>query len=152
MATPDERELVVRWLDFLRRSLLGKLEGLTEEQARWRPDGKLLPVLGVVNHLTRVEWRWIDGAFLGGETSRSEQEFFPPASANVDSVAAGYRERGEATAAAIRDAPSLSLPCAHPTAAGLDLRWVALHLVEETARHAGHVDATRELLDGTAGL
>lgn len=156
MAYPDptahEGELFVRWLDFLRASLLSKLEGLSDEQARWHPDGKLLSVLGVVNHLTHVEWRWIDGAFAGAETSRSEDEFSPAATFAVTDISAAYRVRAADTTKVIRGAASLSLPCAHPMAKGRDLRWVLVHLVEETARHAGHADATRELLDGATGL
>ncbi|MGH9155144.1 MAG: DinB family protein [Acidimicrobiales bacterium] len=148
----DEGELFVRWLDFLRDSLLHKLDGLTEEQSRWTPDGKLLAVLGIVNHLSHVEWRWIDGAFLGAETTRSDDEFHPSPTTTVDDIVTAYRVRGAATTTAIRSATSLSLPCAHPMARGRDLRWVLLHLVEETARHAGHADATRELLDGTTGV
>ena len=148
----DEGELFVRWLDFLRASLLCKLEGLSEEQARWHPDGKLLSVLGVVNHLTHVEWRWIDGAFLGAETSRSENEFHPADIVAVSEIVTAYNLRAADTAKVIRGAASLSLPCAHPMAKGRDLRWVLLHLVEETARHAGHADATRELLDGATGV
>jgi uncharacterized protein DUF664 len=148
----DEGELFVRWLDFLRASLLGKLEGLSEEQARWHPDGKLLPVLGVVNHLIQVEWRWIDGAFVGAETSRSEDEFHPAAAVAVSDIVTAYHIRAADTAMVIRGAASLSIPCAHPMAKGRDLRWVLVHLVEETARHAGHADATRELLDGATGV
>lgn len=148
----DERELFVGWLDFLRRSVVHKLDGLTEEQARWKPDGRLLSVLGIVNHLTHVEWRWIEGAFLGKETSRSEEEFRPPATMTVSDIVRAYRARAKITDDAIRAASSLSLPCAHASSPGRDLRWVLVHLVEETARHAGHADATRELLDGTTGL
>lgn len=153
-AIPDEGELFIRWLDFLRGSLIRKLDGLDEDQARWTPDGKLISVLGAVNHLTHVEWRWIDGAFLGGDTTRSEEEFHPPPSVTVPKVIAQYRQRGEATAQVVRTAGSRTLACAHPMAkqGALDLRWVLLHLVEETARHAGHADATRELLDGATGL
>ncbi|MEO6122047.1 MAG: DUF664 domain-containing protein [Acidimicrobiales bacterium] len=151
-ATPDEGELFVRWLDFLRAGVVVKLDGLSEDQARWRPDGKLISVLGVVNHLTHVEWRWIDGAFLGGETSRTEEEFHPTPGTTVSDIVSRYRERGQATARAVRQAGHLSLGCAHPQAKGRDLRWVLLHLVEETARHAGHADSTRELLDGTTGV
>jgi uncharacterized damage-inducible protein DinB len=150
--TDDERELFVRWLDFLRDSVIRKLDGLSEEQARWRPDAKLLSVLGIVNHLTHVEWRWIDGAFLGHETSRSEEEFRPPTTVSVGDILTSYRARGADTTTVIRGAASLALPCAHPMANGRDLRWVLVHLVEETARHAGHADATRELLDGTTGV
>lgn len=148
----DEVELFVRWLDFLRDSLLHKLDGLNEEQARWTPDGKLLAVLGIVNHLSHVEWRWIDGAFLGAETGRSDEEFHPSPTTTVDDIVTAYRARGAATTTVVRNATSLSIPCAHPMARGRDLRWVLLHLVEETARHAGHADATRELLDGTTGV
>ncbi|MDQ6725017.1 MAG: DinB family protein [Actinomycetota bacterium] len=148
----DEGELFVRWLDFLRRSLISKLDGLGEEQARWHPDGKLLSVLGVVNHLTCVEWRWIDGAFIGLETSRSEEEFRPAPTIAVDDILTAYRVRGAETTRVIRGAALLTKPCVHPMAKGRDLRWVLLHLVEETARHAGHADATRELLDGATGL
>ncbi|WP_346623660.1 DUF664 domain-containing protein [Blastococcus montanus] len=144
---PDERELLLAWLDHLRESVLRKLEDLDEQQARRRPDG-LLPVLGVVNHLTHVEWRWIDGAMGGAEVSRSEAEFSPGPELTVSEAVRRYRRRAEDTAGAVRSMP-VTRPCADGS--GRDLRWVLLHLIEETARHAGHVDATRELLDGVTG-
>ncbi|MGQ0825707.1 MAG: mycothiol transferase [Actinomycetota bacterium] len=144
----DERELLLRWLIYLRGAVLRNLEGLSDEQARWHPDGKLISVLGVVNHLTHIEWRWIDGAVLGLETSRSEAEFAPAPELSVAAAVAAYTARAAATDAAVRSM-SLGEPCrARP---GTDLRWVLLHLINETARHAGHADATRELLDGTTG-
>ena len=146
--TSDERELLLGWLDYLRRSLLRKLEGLSEEQARWTPGDALIPLLGVVNHLTYVEWRWIDGKMLGAETSRSEAEFRPGPELTVADADARYRQRGETTARTVRSLPVTEL-CRDGS--GRDLRWVLLHLIEETARHAGHADATRELLDGTTG-
>jgi hypothetical protein len=59
-----------------------------------------------------------------------------------------YRERAAATDATVMVTP-LDQPCLSEP--GADLRWVLLHLINETARHAGHADATRELLDGTTG-
>jgi hypothetical protein len=144
----DERELLLAWLDHLRTSILGKLEDLTEEQARWTPDGALISLLGIVNHLTHVEWRWLDGKMLGADVSRSEAEFHPGPELTVPAAAARYRVRGAATARVVRSLPVIT-PCSDGS--GRDLRWVLLHLVEETARHAGHADATRELLDGTTG-
>jgi uncharacterized damage-inducible protein DinB len=144
----DERELLLGWLDHLRTSILRKLEDLDEDQARWHPEGVLISVLGVVNHLTHVEWRWLDGKMLGEETSRSEAEFHPGAELTVAEAVARYRARAEATAEVVRRLPVTQL-CRDGS--GRDLRWVLLHMVEETARHAGHVDATRELLDGTTG-
>ena len=149
VATPDERELFLRWLRFLRGAVLRKIDGLSEEDARWTPPGKLLPVLGIVHHLTNVEWRWIDGALLGNEVSKADDEYRPGPELTVAAAVAAYRTRAAATDAVVRSMPSLAEPCR--AAAGVDLRWVLLHLVNETARHAGHADATRELLDGTTG-
>jgi len=149
VGTPDEREHLLRWLAFLRGAVLRKVDGLTEEQVRWRPDGSLICLLGIVNHLTHVEWRWIDGGILGEEVSRSEEEFTPGNELTVDMALGAYRERAAKTEEVARSHP-LSQPCRFGEDA--DLRWVLLHLIEETARHAGHADATRELLDGTTGV
>ncbi|HEY3943541.1 MAG TPA: DUF664 domain-containing protein [Acidimicrobiales bacterium] len=71
----DERELLLSWLAYLRGAVLRNVDGLSDEEARWRPHGSLLSLLGIVNHLTHVEWRWIDGRMLGKEVSRDEDEF-----------------------------------------------------------------------------
>lgn len=147
--TPDERELLLRWLVYLRGAVVGKIEGLDDSDARWTPDGSLISLLGIVNHLTHVEWRWIDGGMRGHQVSRSDEEFSPGPELTVEAAVAAYRQRATATDAAVRSAPSLAEPCRWGD--DTDLRWVLLHLVNETARHAGHADATRELLDGTTG-
>lgn len=146
--TADERELFLRWLGFLRGAVLRKIDGLSDEQARWTPDGALISLLGIVNHLTHVEWRWIDGGMRGQEVSRTEDEF-SPADLTVTAAVADYRARAVETDAAVRSIASLSERCSFGEDA--DLRWVLIHLINETARHAGHADATRELLDGTTG-
>lgn len=147
----NERESLLAWLWYLRGAVLRKLEGLSDEQARWRPDGKLISVLGIVNHLTLVEWRWIDGGFRGAVVRRSDEEFVPDSGLTVGEARAAYLERGASTEAAVRSIPSLEAPCALRSEKGTDLRWVLLHLINETARHAGHADAVREMLDGTRG-
>lgn len=145
----DERELLLGFLAHLRISILRKLEDLDEDQARWTPDGRLMSVIGVVNHLTNVEQRWIDGRMSGTVTSRSDEEFRPGPELTVADAVARYRERAALTEAAVRAMP-LTTPAQDGT--GRDLRWILLHMIDETARHAGHVDATRELLDGTTGV
>ena len=110
----------------------------------------LIPLLGVVVHLTGVEWRWIDGGLLGRAVSRSEAEFTPGPELTVAAGLAAYRERAAATDATVRSL-ALDTPCRRGEDQGRDLRWVLLHLINETARHAGHADAVRELLDGTTG-
>ncbi|UQU67234.1 DinB family protein [Couchioplanes caeruleus] len=146
--TPDELELHLRWLAFLRGAVLRKASGITDEQARWRPDGRLLPLVGIVNHLTHVEWRWIDGQMLGADTGKDESEY-APAGLGIEDALAAYRRRAGATDAAVRSLADLATPCRWGD--GTDLRFVLLHLINETARHAGHADAVRELLDGTTG-
>lgn len=144
----DERELHLHWLRYLRGAVLRNVAGLTDAQARWRPDGALIPLLGIVNHLTHVEWRWIDGWMRGTELPRHEAEFTPGPDLTLAAAVAAYRQRAVDTEAAVRSMP-LDTPCAEGV--DTDLRWVLLHLVNETARHAGHADATRELLDGVTG-
>ena len=147
----DERELLLGWLQFLREAVLRKAEGLDEDQVRWQPDGRLISIAGIVNHLTHVEWRWIDGALRGEPVSRSEEEFGVPRERNFADVTAAYLTRAAHTDQIVRGA-DLAATCHHPEHPGITLRWVLLHLIEETARHAGHADATRELLDGSTGV
>ena len=145
----DERETLLAFLGYLRGAVLRKVEGLTDEQARWQPEGgKLISLLGIVNHLTRVEWRWIEGGFFGVETSRSEDEFRPGAELSLADAVAAYKERARITDEAAGD---IALGAPFPRDPQANLRWVLVHLVNETARHAGHADAVRELLDGTTG-
>lgn len=148
---PDERELLLAWLQFLRGAVVRKTEGLDEDQARWRPDGRLISIAGIVNHLAHVEWRWIEGALRGERVARSEGEFVVPADRPLSEVVAAYRARGARTDEIVRGA-DLGDRCHDRRHPGITLRWVLLHLIEETARHAGHADATRELLDGTTGV
>lgn len=146
--TPDDIELYLNWLGYLRGAVLRKIDGLSDADAHWRPESALICLVGIVNHLTHVEWRWVDGSLLGAEVSRSEEEFRPGSDLTVDAAVAAYRARAAATDTAVRALP-LTQPCLWGE--DKDLRWVLLHLINETARHAGHADATRELLDGTTG-
>ena len=144
----EDVELFLDWLDYLRRAVIRKLDGVTDEQAHVRPNDALISLVGIVNHLTHVEWRWIDGAIRGDSVARREDEFTPGVELTIAGAVEAYRARAEATDAFVRKTPLDT-----PTNEGqrTDLRWVLLHLINETARHAGHADATRELLDGTTG-
>jgi uncharacterized damage-inducible protein DinB len=144
----DERELLLGWLRYLRGAVRRKASGIDDEQARWTPDGRLICLLGIVTHLTAVEWRWIDGGMLGEPVSRSESEFSADSPTPIGTALAAYVQRAARTEQVVRQLP-LDTACA--LEAGTDLRWVLLHLINETARHAGHADAVRELLDGSVG-
>jgi uncharacterized damage-inducible protein DinB len=146
-----EKALLLQSLDKFRSAVSRKLDGLDDDRARWRPDDHLISLLGIVNHLTRVEWRWIDGGFFGTGVNRSEDEFQPGPDLTVEIALRAYQERADATDATIRSLDLNHRSAPESWAQGHDVRWVVLHLITETARHAGHADATRELLDGTTG-
>ena len=114
----------------------------------------------MINHLARMEWRWVEGRYLGSEFPAREEEFVVGPEVSGAELIDAYARQAERTERIVRAAPSLDTPClgdeggrgpAHRLL-GFDdpvtLRWVLLHLVEETAHHAGHADATREMLDG----
>jgi uncharacterized damage-inducible protein DinB len=144
----DERELYLIWLDFLRGAVLRNVSGLTEEEAHRRPSGKLLPLAGILNHLIGVERRWIDGGMLGGPIVQDEEEFFPGPELTVADVTRAYHARAQRTNEVVRGMP---LDTPNGRREGTTLRWTLLHLINETARHAGHADAVRELIDGSTG-
>ena len=159
--TTDERELLLGFVRWQREQVVAAADGLSEEQLRWTPDGKLLPIIGVINHLAHMEWRWVEGRYLGSDFPARDEEFVLGAAVTGADVIATYARQAERTEAIVRAAPSLEAPClgdeggrgpAHLLLGfdtPIDLRWVLLHLIEETAHHAGHADSTRELLDGT---
>lgn len=147
--TADERELLLRFLQLQRELVVATTVGLSEQQARWRPDGKLISVIGIVNHLEHVEWRWIHGSYGRNPVSRSEEEFTVGADRTLAEIVDAYSDRAHITDRTVREAPGLDVPCIAADLPGIDLRWVVLHLIEETAHHAGHAESTREMLDGT---
>lgn len=151
--TADEREMLLGFLRRQRQTVVAAAEGLSDEQAHWAPPDGLMPIIAVLNHLPYVEWRWIDGRYLREEVGRDEElEFQVPAERTLADVLAAYERRAARTEEIVRGASHLDVPClgspGQPPRPGLNLRWVLLHLIEETAHHAGHADATRTLLDG----
>ena len=156
----DERETLLAFILWQREQVVATADGLTEAQLRWTADGRMLPIIGVVNHLTHMEWRWVEGRYLGSEFPPRQEEFVLGAEITGAEIVDAYWQQAQRTDAAVRAAPNLEAPClgdeegrgpAH-TLLGLPepitLRWVLLHVLEETAHHAGHADSTREMLDG----
>ena len=156
----DERTMLITFLDFQRESMVQKIEGLSEEQARWKPTHGANSLIALVQHLGYVENWWFRVCFAG----QADVNLFPdddpdidfrvPDDRTVDDVVAFYRHEWELANDVIRSAPSLDEPAAFtkrkdgvPT-----LRWILNHMLEETARHAGHADITRELIDGAIGV
>lgn len=156
----DERTQLVGWLDIQRAIVQWKCEGLSEEDAHRSllPSSPLMTMAGVVSHLRWVEHCWFEVLFLGGPAEGPQfQEEPEDADLRVEGVplAQLLREYAQQCARSneIVAAHSLDEAGRHPDfkSAGATLRWMLIHMVEETGRHAGHLDIIRELLDGETG-
>jgi uncharacterized damage-inducible protein DinB len=156
----DERTTLLTMLQYTRDTGIEKATGLTDAQAAATPlaTSPLMSVGAVLNHMRWVEHSWIENRFVGGPdlgpwTDESpDQEFIDGSILPLQTVIDGYRAQAATTDAIIAglqlddrsQTPFRSGE--HPT-----LRWVILHLIEENARHNGHIDILRELADGTTG-
>jgi hypothetical protein len=147
----DEREMLLAWLGHLRTQVAATLDGLTEEEARWAPAKTANSVISIVQHLGYVERWWYQACFAGLDVflpwnDDDDADFRVAPEQRVSDIVAFYREECDCSDEIIRSAASLDQMSAHLKVAA-SLRWIVTHMVEETARHAGHADITRELLD-----
>ncbi|MEV0093490.1 DinB family protein [Streptomyces sp. NPDC050738] len=151
LAGPEKDTLLVS-INRHRDVVLWKLQGLDEEQARrpLTPSGTNL--LSLLKHLSYVEYGWFCGTF-GRET---EQLGDPEDDLNVgpdETIADMVALYGRARAAADLAVHEVGLDGLGTSWDGetVSMRWVLVHMIEETARHAGHMDIVRELIDGATG-
>lgn len=151
-----EREMLAGFSDWYREVVVNKVGGLTLEDASrvMTPTG--MSPLGIVKHLTWAECGWFRDTFAGEdvpEEASSEESFRVAPGDTVDSVIAAYRDEC-AHARRITDAAA-SLDDLSSEATEIrgrvSLRWIVIHMLEETARHAGHLDVMREHIDGRTG-
>lgn len=145
--------MLLGFLDFYRETIVEKIEGLSPEQARWRPAPTANSLLNLIWHLAGVERWWFQGAIAGIEISRDREKEFEelPPDVTIDAAVAAYRREWERGNEIVRSLESLDDRCRNELVGDRTVRWVLLHMLEETARHAGHADITRELLDGSVG-
>jgi hypothetical protein len=144
----DDRTTLTSLLRYQRESVARKLEGLSEADGRRSPVPSGTSLLWLVKHLTRAEALWVLHRFAGQPL---EVDDTVTDDDSVAGVLAGYRAMW-ARVDVVVAAASMDDPCvASDTAEIPDLRWVLAHLLQETARHAGHADILRELIDGETG-
>ena len=159
----DERASLTAWLDYHRATLLWKLEGLDDEQLRRPMTPSGLSLLGLVKHLTAVEHSWFVRAFARtGEAGLYESEDDPDLDFHVqeeettEAIVEAYlqacqRSRGILAAASLDDTFPFIDPGWPRDGQPGDLRWIMVHMIEEVARHNGHADIMREMIDGATG-
>jgi uncharacterized damage-inducible protein DinB len=148
----DERDALLTFPGVQRAALRAAVFGLTDEQARSRPAASALCLGGLVKHAARTERRWVVAGIAGqslpglwpiedwpADFELTEQE-------TLDGVLGYYAETAERTTQIVSAIDDLDQPSAiNPEQS---VRWVLFHLIQETARHAGHADILRETLDG----
>ncbi|WP_353940545.1 DinB family protein [Streptomyces sp. HUAS MG91] len=157
----DERTALIGWLDLQRQILRWKCEGLSEADAHRGvlTSSPAMTMAGLISHMRWVEHTWLEVMFLGGDGTgnpsfdeEDEDADWRTGGATLAHLLAEY-EAQCARSNEIVAAASLDDIGRHPgyRAGNANLRWMLIHLVEETGRHAGHADIVRELLDGSKG-
>ncbi len=158
----DEKETLTAFLDYHRATLLMKIDGLSDEELRrpMVPSGTSL--LGMVKHLAHVERSWFQRTYLGEDISVPWTKDDPDADFRVEphettaDVVALYqaecqKSRDIVADASLDDIAKREKPTPSDPRSRFSLRWILVHMIEETARHNGHADILRELIDGTTG-
>ena len=140
------------WLQHLRDSAIFKVQGLDPDQLRWQPTESSNSLGVIVVHLGYAERLWGRAIFAGEPMDMGwrAQMFEIPDGWSADDVVRFYRTEAALVDDVLDHATSFDAASRadfRPTT----LRWVVFHLIEETARHVGHMDITRELLDGSVG-
>ena len=158
----DLREELLGYLAQQRYGLRLTAYGLNDEQARTAPTSSTLTVGGLIKHLTFVERGWMDNVLQRQkEQSFSEStddyldNFRLSAGETLAGVLADYEAAAAETDEIVRrtdlDQPvpvPKGVPWYPEDLEAWSVRWVVLHLISETARHAGHADIVREGIDG----
>jgi len=151
----DERTSLLGVLQ-RQRDLVGwKLRDATDEVlgAATTPTG--LSLHGLVRHLTNVERSWLREVFAGQEgleygwtEEDPEAKWRLPVGTRMADLLAEYTAESSQCDAVVAAAPALDVVSVQRN---MSLRWILLHLIEETARHLGHIDMLREQADGSTG-
>jgi uncharacterized damage-inducible protein DinB len=153
-----EREMLEAWLEFHRTTLLMKADGVDDKGRKARPVAtSKLSLHGLIRHTAEVERQWFrrvlqrepDAPYLWYNPAVADSEMTPLDHADWQRDRAVWteeceRSRQTASAHGLDDTGlSNNEPCS--------LRWIYVHMIEEYARHNGHADLIRELVDGRVG-
>ena len=153
-----ERAMLEGWLEFHRTTLVLKCEGLDDVQRKSRPiSSSKLSLHGLVRHMAEVERGWFgkvlmrDGSkpAIWADPTNEDSELTPLDGADWEDDLAIWKRECDASraAAATRYLDDAGLRQGDPCS----LRWIYVHMIEEYARHNGHADLIRELIDGSVG-
>jgi uncharacterized damage-inducible protein DinB len=162
----DELTSLTEFLDFHRQTFVDKVSGLSAEQLAAHPiPSSAMTIGGMIKHLAVVEDSWFQQDLLGrplGEPWASapwsddlDWEWHSAAADAPEELLRLYRDACARSRAVVDeldgDLDALSVATDEPSDERFSLRWLLLHMIEETARHNGHVDLMREAIDGSTG-
>ena len=157
----DERVTLTGFLDWYRATMILKIDGVTDEQARTRYVPSDTSLIGLVRHLSEVERGWFQRRLRGDEApplyysaDDPDGDFHPGLDWTIALAVASYERECEVSRVITADTASLdelTVETVRGYGVPVSLRWILTHMIEETARHAGQADILRELIDGVTG-
>lgn len=158
-----ELSRLTSFLDAQRDAVLRKAEGLDADQLGRSLAPSALTLGGLLNHLAYVEDLWFRVRFAGEApdplwtdvdwSADPDHDFRTAADTPPEELRRRYLDAVARSRETVRGTDCLTQRSVRPRSNGqhVDLRWVLLHMIEETARHAGHADLLREAIDGSVG-
>jgi uncharacterized damage-inducible protein DinB len=159
----DERTLLTQFLDHHRSVLARKADGLTSEQLATTVASSDLTLGSLIKHMAHVEDWWCTKVLHDRPMPEPwasapfdtdyDWDFHSAAEDTPDELTALYLQACERSRAAVAELDDLDAMAKGVNRHGhrFNLRWILIHLIEETARHNGHADFLRESVDGTTG-
>ncbi len=160
IGTAEERTQLEGFLDFYRNTLLRKCQGLSDAQLKSHPVATSdLTLLGLIRHYAGVEQFWFEHIFANelstwyyDAANDPDVDFHDLDGISVEEALSNFHSSiATSKRIALGHAVDTVATLPHPMGYPVNLRWIYLHLIEEYARHAGHADLLRELIDGTVG-
>lgn len=153
-----EKETLLGFLNFLRQTVVLKCQGLSEEQMRSTPTASSMTLLGMLKHLTIVERYWFRGVFLDEDVDLPWSEEDPDGDWRHDNEDSGATAIADYVAEYTKSNEIVTshnldelAKWAKSDDERVNLRYIMVHLIEETGRHCGHADIIRESIDGVTG-
>lgn len=159
--TSDERTMLLEFLNYFRSTVEIKAEGLTDEQARTQcVSPSDMTIMGLIRHLADVERAWFQRVLVGADAppifyskepgGDIDGDFHVNETDTLDEACLILRREIETSDVniALHD---LDFVTSNDHHGRVSLRWILVHMIEEYARHCGHLDLVRESLDGRVG-